>query len=121
MVTVIKKRMRKLFMRFLVRIVRRARNKSLREALAKANKITGDTGKTCLIYFICGQYEVYTKQDVKKVKHLGHFKELSMQQLLRKAELMTMKYGKQRPIPPKTQIIREGWNWTKFFNRLKFA
>ncbi len=87
-----KRYIKKKIFRIAVRLARWARKRSLREALKKADKITKETGKTCLIYFIAGQYEAYTKQDVKKVKHLGNFKELSMQQLLKKAELTTYKH-----------------------------
>lgn len=88
----IKRWIRKMIFRFLVRLMRWARNKSLKAAVEKANRITLETGKTCLIYFIHGQYEVYAKQDVKRVKKDGDFKELSMQELLNKASLLTMKH-----------------------------
>lgn len=88
--------LKKKIFRLIVRMVRWARNKSLKDAVKKANQITSETGKTCLIYFIHGQYEVYEKRDVKRVKKMGHFKELTMAELLRKADIYTMRYHKKK-------------------------
>lgn len=50
-------------------MVRNARKKSLRQAMAKATAITETTGRKVLIYFVKGQYEVITKQSIRHKWH----------------------------------------------------
>lgn len=83
--------MRKLLIRFLIKIQRKARISSLKKTIARAEKITNDTGIKTLIYFIEGQYEVFTKQNLRKLWHNKMFKDKTLQELEMMCELKITK------------------------------
>lgn len=88
--------LKKLIRRWLFNIQRKARQKSLREAIAKAKKITLETDKKVLIYFIQGEYMVMTKQEMKTRWKSKQFIGYTIQEVEKFAELKIQSYDKQR-------------------------
>lgn len=87
---------KKLIYRWLFSLQRKARQKSLKEAIAKAKKITLETDKKVLIYFIQGEYRVMTKQEMKARWKNKQFIGYTAQEVEKFAELKIQSYDKQR-------------------------
>lgn len=65
----------------LIRIQRRARDKSLLAAIHKAYDINQETNKKVLVYLIKGQFECLTKQQVKALWKQGEFHPYSLREV----------------------------------------
>lgn len=65
----LQQQIKKWWLRQLVKIQSKAREKSKAAAIKEASKLTAQTGQKVLIYFIDGEYKVVTKQRLKKTWH----------------------------------------------------
>lgn len=88
--------MKKLITRFIFNIQRKARKKSLLEAVDRAKKITTETGKKVLIYFVRGEYVVMTKQEMKQKWKDKYFVGYTIQQVESFAELKITSMNKPK-------------------------
>jgi hypothetical protein len=82
--------------RWIYNMQRKARKRSLEEAIAKAKKITLETDKKVLIYFVQGEYQVMTKQEIKARWKDKQFIGYTVQQLEKFAELKIESYDKRK-------------------------
>lgn len=80
--------------RWLINVQRKARKRSLEQAIAKAKKITLETDKKVLIYFVGGEYHCMTKQEVKKRWKNKQFIGYTIQEIEKFAELKIESYDK---------------------------
>lgn len=87
--------LKKLLFRFLFGVQRRARRKSLKQAIAKAKKITLETNKKVLIYFARGEYMAMTKQEMKARWKDKQFIGYTVQEVEKFAELKIESYDRQ--------------------------
>lgn len=102
-------KIKSIWIRFLIGIQRKARRKSLREAIEKAKAITAETGKKVLIYFIAGEYWAVTKQELKSMWREGKFPNLTLQQLEKLSEVKIESYErKTKGTTPGEKVIFAG-------------
>jgi hypothetical protein len=88
---------RKIIFRFLVRIQRWARKKDFRAALQIAQQRTNETGRTCLIFFIDGEYQVHDKRTLTRLRNRGKaFRGMSNEEIEKMADVKTYGNGKRK-------------------------
>lgn len=90
---------KKLFIRFLINVQRKARRKSLKRAIARAKEITLETNKKVLIYFIGGEYVAITKQSLRsKWKQKELPPHMTLQEAEQAAEVKIESYDKRKKV-----------------------
>lgn len=82
-----KKRIRNIILRWLFNIQRRARKRSMIRAIDEAKRITLETDKKVLIYFVNGEYQCITKQELKNKWKDREFIGWTIQELERQCEI----------------------------------
>lgn len=87
---------KKLLFHWLGRMQRKARKRSLVQAIAKAKQITLDTDKKVLIYFVQGEYMVMTKQEMKARWKDKQFIGYTVQELEKHASLKIESHDKRK-------------------------
>lgn len=75
--------------KFLVRVAINARTKSLKSAIEYAYDIHKRTGQKCLIFYVSGEFRVFTKQEIKERWRRGYFRKSTIQEIENKAEFVT--------------------------------
>lgn len=68
LIATIRRRIKKWWLKYLFNVQRRARKRSHRAAIKQAQKITAETGKKVLIFFVGGEYKCVTKQQLRKAR-----------------------------------------------------
>lgn len=81
------KALRKIIAKFIFNVQRRARKKSMKRAIDEAKKITLETDKKVLIYFIEGEYRCMTKQELKRRWKDRQFIGWTIQELEKQCEI----------------------------------
>jgi hypothetical protein len=93
----VRKWIRKIVFRYLVRIQRWARKKDFRAALQIAQQRTNETGRTCLIFFIDGEYQVHDKRTLTTLRNRGKmFRGLSNAEIENMADVKTYGHAKRK-------------------------
>jgi hypothetical protein len=90
-----RKWIRKIIFRYLVRMQRWARKKDFRAALTIAQARTNETGRTCLVFFIDGEYQVHDKKTLTGLRNRGKaFRGMSNEEIERMADVKTYRHAR---------------------------
>lgn len=74
---------------FVYKLKARAMVKSLENAKKEAADVHTRTGQKCLIYLLNGEYKVFTKNQIRDIKHKqGKFKGLSYADIEKRATII---------------------------------
>lgn len=89
---------KKILFKWLFNIQRRARLRSMKRAVEEAKRITADTDKKVLIYFVNGEYQCITKQELKRKWKDRFFIGWTIQELENQCELKIQSYATRKNV-----------------------